>query len=254
MLSAMFVLEILVIVGAPVGLWIVLSGGQRERWELVGIGALSFVISQLLQLPVNQALGLAQGGGLTEDWSILPVAALSGLTTGILVEGTRYVILRFWRTEARSWKQGVAFGAGHGGTQIVLVGLLVLVSFVSMALLRTTDLEELGMPEEMLEDAEREREAFWATPWYVPLLGVVERLSVFVLQTSFALLVLRSITGGSFGWLAGAIGGHAVMDGGAVYLGSIGWPLWAIEVLLLLYALAGLTFILRSREQGTFEK
>ncbi len=238
MLYATLSLEILIMLVLPIALWLLVRRWPGVTWGLIGAGVLTFVASQVVHLPLNWGLGLLTGGRGVALWPIPLMAAVAGLSAGVCEEVARYLVLRFWRREARSWGQGVAFGAGHGGVESLLTALAVLITFVQMLALRGTDLGALGLSGEMLEQAQAQVEAFWATPWYMPLLGGLERAFAITMHIAWSLMVVRSLTHNNLLWLGAAILGHALVDGMAVGLAQSGWALEAVEGVVFLFALA----------------
>lgn len=246
-------LQILVMLGFPVGVWLRLRRRLGATWGLIGAGVLSFVVSQVTHLPLNLALGLLGGGRGVALWPLPLMALVAGLSAGVCEEGVRYLILCFWRREARSWAHGVTFGAGHGGVEAILLGLLVAVNFVAMVTLRGMGPGVLGLSGEMLEQVQAQAEAFWSIPWYLPLLGGLERVFTMSIQIALSLLVVRALARRNAGWLLAAIGAHALVDSVAVFLARLGWSPLALEGIVLLFALGGLALILALRSPGPIE-
>ena len=242
------IVQILLMLGLPVGLWLWVRRRLGAPWGLIGAGMLTFVLSQVVHLPLNWALGLLGGERGVALWPVPWMALVAGLSAGICEEGARYVVLRFWRREARSWKDGVAFGAGHGGIEAFLLGLLVLFAFLQMIALRGMDLEGMGLSGEMLEQVQAQIEAYWSVPWYLPLLGGLERAFALAVQIGLTLMVVRSLTR-NVGWLALAVLAHALVDGLAVGLMKVGWSIPAIEGVVFLLALAAVVFIVVTRRE-----
>lgn len=253
MLYLTFTLEILFMLGFPVGLWLLLRRRPGITWGLIAAGAVTFVASQVAHLPLNWALGLLGGGRGLALWPPPLMALVVGLSAGVCEEGARYLVLRFWRREARSWGKGVAFGAGHGGAEAILLGLLVLVTFASMLILRGMDLGALGLSGEALEQVQTQSEAYWSIPWYLPLLGGLERVFALAIQIGLSLLVVRALTHNNLGWLAAAILGHALVDGVTVWLMQGGWSAVVVEGVVFLFALGAAALILALRPRSTAE-
>jgi uncharacterized membrane protein YhfC len=263
MLHFTFVVEILFIIGLPVGLWLWLRRRTNVSWGLIAAGAITFVLSQVLhtllllgiQALVNQSdLQFLEPSSAA---AILINATVLGLAAGVCEEPVRYLALRFWRREARSWEQGIAFGAGHGGAEAILLGLSVLITFVSMIALQNLDLASLAEAGELLgveEQIAAQLDAYWSTPWYLPLLGAAERAFAITLHIAWALVVVRAITHNNLGWLGVAILGHALVDGVAVGLMQAGVSFALIEGVLLLFALVGLFTILKLRSTSQPEE
>ncbi len=248
MLTVAFIVEILLMLGAPVALWLFLWRRYRVSWGLIAVGALTFILSQVVHLPLNWGLGLLGGGRGVALWPLPAMAAVAGLSAGLCEEGARYLVLRFWRRDARTWVQGVTFGAGHGGIESILIGLGVLMGFVNMLILRSVGPEVFGLSGELLEQTRQQIEAYWGLPWYLPLLGGIERLFAITLQIAFALLVLQALVRRNLLWLGAAILAHALVDALAVGLVQSGVSLPWIEGVIFLLALGALGIILALRQ------
>jgi uncharacterized membrane protein YhfC len=250
-----FVLEILVMLGFPVALWLVLRRRLGAKWGLVAAGGVTFAASQVAHIPLLAGLtDLLNRPGV---WPFAPDstatlvanAAILGLAAGVCEEVARYLVLRYWRREARAWGQGVIFGAGHGGVEAILLGLLVAVNFGAMVAMRRAGPEALGLSGDVLEQTRAAVDAYWSTSWYQPLLGGLERVFAIAMHIAWSLLVLRALTRDNLGWLAAAIFAHALVDGVVAGLAQAGWPLVAVEGVVLLFALGagGIVVALRPR-------
>ena len=115
-------------------------------WGVFGAGALTFIGSQVLHLPFNWAIGLIGGGRGVALWPLPLVAVVAGLSAGVFEEGARWIVLTFFLKRARGWRAALQFGAGHGGVEAILVGLVVLLSLAAMLALRSLDPASLGLP------------------------------------------------------------------------------------------------------------
>jgi uncharacterized membrane protein YhfC len=250
MLYLTFAIEILIMLSLPVGLALVLRRQPGVTWGIILAGAITFVGSQAVHLPLNWALGLLGPERGVALWPLPLMSLVVGLSAGVCEEGARYLVLRLWRRDARSWTQGVAFGAGHGGVESIFAAGLVLLTFTNMLVLRRMDLGSLGLSGEMLEQAQAQVEAYWSMAWYLPLLGGLERVFGMVIHVALSLLVVQAVVRDDLAWLLAAVGAHAVVDGVAVVLARIGWPPIPLEGVLLAFALAGLglVLVLRPRE------
>ena len=123
----------------------------------------------------------------------------------------------------------------------------MLVTLINMIAVRNMDLGTLGLDAATLEQAQAQVAAFWATPWYMPLLGAAERVFAMTMHIAWSLLVLRAVTRRNLLWLALAVLGHALVDGLAVYLIKSGVSAVTIEGLLFILALGAGAVILALR-------
>ncbi len=237
----------------PLALGLFLARRLGTPWRLYWVGAVTFVTSQALHLPFNSLAlrpALARFGlqGQFSGWPLALTAMAYGLSSGIFEEGARYLVYRYWLREARTWHQALMFGAGHGGIEAVLTGLLVLYALLQALALRGADLSIL-VPAEQLAQAQAQLQAYWATPWPIVLLGALERAFSLVLHLTLAVLVLQSFTRSRARWLGAAILWHALANALALMAVSL-WGAYAAEALLGALALAslGIIFALRGGE------
>ncbi len=209
----------LLMIAMPVGLAIYLI----RRWNLGGriwwIGAATFVISQVGHIPFNWGIGKLLNQTNMVAWNpayqLIFNAVFLGLSAGVFEEGTRYLVLRLWAKGARSWRMGVLFGAGHGGAEAIILGILVLYGFLQMAALRNADIAQL-IPAIQVELTKSQLTAYWSASWYASLLGALERLFTIPCQIAMAVMVMQAFTRKHIRWLLLAIGYHALLDASAV--------------------------------------
>ncbi|MEZ0396194.1 MAG: YhfC family glutamic-type intramembrane protease [Anaerolineales bacterium] len=239
----------LLMIAMPMALALILTRRWKMGWSLWWIGAATFVLSQVGHIPFNWVIGLALERLNTVYWPLIGQQLLNavflGLSAGLWEEGARYLVLRFWAKKARSWQAGVLFGAGHGGAEAILLGLLVLVTYASMLVVRSLDLSAV-VPAARLQLAQQQVTAYWSMPWYDSLLGALERVFAMTCQIFMAVLVMQVFLRRNIAWLFAAIGFHALIDATAVlgmhYLGAY----WT-EALVAVYAAASLILTLRLR-------
>jgi uncharacterized membrane protein YhfC len=248
MLIAAFIIEILIMIGVPIVLWAYLTKRFNLTMSLVWAGAITFILSQIVHLPLNYALGLLKGGRGVALWPLPAMALVAGLSAGVCEEVARYLALKFWKKEARSWEEGITFGAGHGGMESLILGLLVFSTFINMLIMKNGGLERLGLSGESLLRVKSQIEAFWSVPWYVPLLGGLERIFAITIHLAWTLLVLQSIVRSNILWLFYAILGHTLVDGVAVFMKMKGYSTILLEAVVFIFALFALWVIIKLRK------
>lgn len=228
-----------------VGWWI------RRRcgigWGVFGIGALTFIASQVVHLPLNFALGLLGGGRGVALWPLVPLALVAGVSAGICEEGARWIVLRFFARRTRGWRAGLQFGAGHGAAEAIIFGVLALVNVIAIIALRSVDPAALGLAGAPADQLAAAQAAYWNTAAYTPAIAGLERVFAITLHITLATLVMRSVTRGQPLYLLAAIGLHTATNAWAVWaIQSAG--VWATEGGLALLALFCLWLIWRLRE------
>jgi hypothetical protein len=156
----------------PIGLGVYLTRRFGWGWRLWWIGAGTFVFSQVGHIPFNAGLtALFQNNILPappDAWKLPFNAVVLGLSAGLWEEIARYATYRWWVKEARTWRKGVLLGAGHGGIEAIILGLLVLLAYVNMSIAAQMDLTGL-VPADQLALAQQQISAYWSAPWYASL-------------------------------------------------------------------------------------
>jgi uncharacterized membrane protein YhfC len=229
---------------------------QRQvRWGLFFIGVLGFVGSQILHIPFNWLI-TTKLNLLPSDLSVLTnliiVSLFYGVSAGVFEEGTRYFLYRFWAKDARTWGQGLMVGAGWGGIESILLGLIVGINAIAIAAMSQGLFIDMIPPEQqpLLAD---QIQAMVTLPWYEAMLGSVERLFALCLQLSLSLMVMQVFTRRKLWWLWLAIGWHTLVDATAVFSQFYWQNAYLTEALVAVLALISLGLIFWLREPEPVE-
>lgn len=241
----------LLMVGMPIGLVIYLTRRFHLAWRIWWIGAATFVISQVGHIPFNWLLTrLFQTGVLPPPpaaWHPYFNPVVLGLSAGLFEELSRAAVYGWWARDARSWRRGVLLGAGHGGAEAIILGALVLYTFIQMAALRDIDLSRV-VPAGQIKLAQQQLSAYWTASWTTSLLGAVERFFTIPCQICLSVLVLQAFIRRQPGWVALAVLWHAVLDGLTLYLVGFWqgqpWSVYAVEGVIGILAVISVAILL----------
>ena len=207
---------LMILVPLVVAIW--LARRWRLDWAIFGLGAFTFVISQVFHIPFNQFLLNPLLGRIGDDgWAWVVVALALGLSAGVFEEIARYLVLRRRTQRVRDWRGGIFFGLGHGGIEAILLGILALYAFVQAFSLRGVALETV-IPPEQLALAQAQLESYWGMAWYEPLWGSLERLSAMAFHLLATTMVFLAVIEKRSGWLIAAILGHTLFNAFALVL------------------------------------
>ena len=231
MLAVAHLLNGLLMIAVPLTLGVVLARRSRLGWGLFGVGAATFVASQLFHIPFNNLVltpfvterGMFAAGGL----AFIAAALLYGLSAGVFEEVARFIVMRRWSHEARRFPKALMYGAGHGGGEAIILGVVVLYGFFQAIALQGADLAET-LPPERVEVVTAQMALYWSIPWYQALLGAVERVGAICFHLSASALVLQSVRRGGWGWLVGAIAWHTLFNT-ATLIFMDRWGVYAAE-------------------------
>ncbi|MEW5986962.1 MAG: YhfC family glutamic-type intramembrane protease [Chloroflexota bacterium] len=247
MYYALYTLNVLVMLVAPVllGRWIARRRGVG--WGLFGIGAATFVASQVGHLPFNWLVleRFALFGRRPEEpFSLIALSIFLGLSAGLFEEVARFLTYRYWATETRSWGQGLMLGAGHGGVEAILLGLVTAINTIFLFAYRA-DYVLIEIPADLQTVVDEQVAAAFTLPWYVTVLGGVERLFTLCFHLAASLLVMQGfVSGRRWRWLGAAVAWHALADGLVVYVSQV-WNVYAAEVLVGVAAVLSLWMVFR---------
>jgi uncharacterized membrane protein YhfC len=244
MITLLFALNFLLMIGMPILLARFIAARRGARWSLFGSGAVTFVVSQIGHIPFNWLI-LQQWAVVPTDTAVLSnlliYALFLGLSAGIFEEVARYLTYRFWAKDARSWGQGLMLGAGHGGVEAILLGVSGIVNVGALALIQQGMFAE-AIPPEQAELVQEQITAVFSTPMPAILLGVAERLFALCAHLAMSLLVMQVFVRGQIRWLWASILWHTLLNATAV-VAIVTWNAYVTEALLAVFALLSVAII-----------
>jgi uncharacterized membrane protein YhfC len=254
MLYVTYSLNGILMIGMPLLLGFFLARRLGTKWALFGVGMATFIASQVVHFPLLWGLtALFQNKVLPAPpgpWQLLFNAVVLGLAAGLCEEVARYLVYRYWIKSARTWRQALMFGAGHGGMEAMILGGLVIVSFVNMVAMRNVNMATLPLSPAQQALAAKQIAAYWSAAWPVTLLGAVERAFALCIHLSAAVLVLQAFTRRNLLWLGAAIVWHGLVDGAAVIAVGTGLSAYRTEAVVGCLALLGVVMVFALRPRG----
>lgn len=244
MLTAAYIFSFVGMILLPIFLWIYFTRKFTLSWKLVLAGALTFIAAQVLHIPLVFGMN-----SFLQTLPLLANAIILGLLAGVFEETARYNLFKFILKNTRSWKEGILVGLGHGGIEAVLLGVLAVIGFVTMIGYRSIDLSTVpSIPADQLELARQQVEAYWSTPWYMALMGFVERIFAICLHVGLSVMVLYAVVYSKPIWFWLALLWHAFVDAVAVYVGQeVG--ILALEGIIAVFAIISLWIVLNMRNK-----
>ncbi len=234
---AVRLLNAIVMIALPLVLGAILVRRYGVRWSLFGWGAVTFVGSQIVHLPLLQGLTLGlRDATMLRTHALVTNAIVLGLAAGVCEEGARYLGYRFLVPDARTWAKALMLGAGHGGMEAILLGGLSGVATLHLIASGTWAPETLA-----LAAAPATARALPPGPM-IPLLGALERVFALADHLALSVMVLQTFVRRSWRWLLAAIAWHALLDGTAVY-GAGTVSAVTLEGILAVFALASVGIV-----------
>lgn len=223
----LFSINALLMIVPPILLGRYIARRWKIGWTVFAAGAGTFILSQVGHLPFNAFL-LPELNNQISGWSettrLIILSIFLGLSAGVFEEVARFFTYRYWQKDVRSWAGGLMLGAGHGGVEAVILGLIFGVNFFVLSAYDGGFLPNLlgNVPADQLPDAQEalrfQIEALFSLPWYGTILGGIERIFAVILHLSLSLMVLQTILRAQRRWLFFAIGWHTIANAGALII------------------------------------
>jgi ABC-2 type transport system permease protein len=225
MLAWVYGFSILMMILLPV----ILAAGLRRiaqpAWILFGVGCLTFTLSQVVHLPLNNwlaSIGVLPGTANASP-PLLQTALIIGLSAGLceeLLRAAGYAVIRKIKPGWMRLPDAVMLGLGHGGIEsMVFGGVLTAATVGALLPLIGVDLTTFGLKPDQLDLIRRQLDALVAFPWNGAL-PLLERIIAISAHGIFSLLVWKAFTDrGPLRWvyIPLAVLYHAGVDFAAVY-------------------------------------
>ena len=240
MLELAYFLNGFLMIALPLALGVWLVRRYSTEWGVFGVGALTFAASQVLHLPFNQYLLMPLLGATRDPGVIMQVGGVFavGLSAGIFEELARYLAMRLMGSRRQGFAPALMFGAGHGGLEAIVLGVVALYALLQALTLRNADLAAV-VPADRVDLARAQLEAFWSAAPYAALMGAVERVSALMLHLFNSVLVMLAVVRRQVRYLILAVLTHTLFN--AVALLSLQrFGVYITEGLLLMLGLLGI--------------
>lgn len=214
----------------PIIISVFLIKKYNTSWKAIAVGAAIFIIFQLAtRLPLLQYLQKTYWYSynlVVNPWLIY---ILLGLSAGIFEEVGRFVGIKFFLSGKHQWKNGIAYGIGHGGIEaIIFCGVPLIITLINSL---TTGI-------------------FPSVPSYMFLVSGIERISAMIFHVGASLMVLYAVREKKNRYLLYAILAHAILDSAIGFIKGIFFiELWAAAA-----SMITLSFIIIKIKNNSIEK
>jgi len=247
MLLFTYPISALLMILIPILLGIFLAKKYGLSWRLFIFGAAAFILAQLFHLPLNAVITRVIPGLSGPNANLILQAAIFAATAAFTEELARYSILRNKLKDARGWKEALMYGAGHGGIEAILLGVVALTTFATMIALKNNPNQLAGLEPDKLAQTQQYLTTYWSATWYESLMGAVERVFSLTIQISLAVMVMQVFLRENKSWLWIAMGWHWLVN--AVSVWSLGHfqNILITELIIGVLALTSLMIILYLR-------
>ncbi len=244
------VTTLLIALGIPSGLflWLRLVKKADILPFFVGCGVMllfAFVLEQFVHTIV---LGSPAGEAIRGN--IWLYALYGGMMAGLFEETGRYLAFRTVLKKKQDRDvNALMYGAGHGGFEaLAILGAASINNLITSVMINTGSIQSLldTLPEELLPQMQTAVDALCTTPFWLFLVGGVERVFAVILHLSLSVLVwFAAKKAGRLYLYPTAILLHCAVDAVTVILAQNGLPVLLTEAVVGL--LAGASAVLAYR-------
>lgn len=248
MLVICFSINIIIAIGFPIGVLVYIIARRREYLKSYLIGALVFFLSQIvLRLPILNFLSV------NVDWyimlsSIYPIvySIILGLSAGIFEEMGRFLGFKIGLKRNRTYKDGLAFGIGHGGIEAILItGISSISNLIAVMSLHNGSFNSAnyGMT------AEQAMSVYSSLSGLQVVTGGFERLFAMCIHIGMTMMILYGINKKKKRYLLFAIIIHGIVDAMIGILQYFGVGIIGVETWVMVCAILGIVYTVKCKDK-----
>lgn len=231
----------------PVALPTFLCVSKKIHWKPVPTGLSVFSATQVLfRMPL---LSLFGSTSLYERLAQSPwlLGILLVLSSALLENWGRYAGMRLFARDCISYRDGLAYGLGHGGVEaLVLMGMTSLNNLYIALAVNNGKFAEMTAAADP-EQAQAVLDVLTETPSVEFFMAGAERLMVVIIQIALSLLVFVALQSGRRRWVWYAVCAQCVVNY-PIYLMQNG-SMWVAEGYIALCTVLSIVFIFTSRKR-----
>lgn len=231
----------------PIIVLIYFKRKEKISYKPVIIGAaVFFVFAMILERLVHMVV---LGNNLITNpvWFTI----YGALMAGIFEEGGRFIAFKTVLKNNHKWKDGLAFGIGHGGIEAILIGAVMNIQYIVYSKLINSGLFDtvIGskVPASQLAQFQLIKETLIQTSAGTYLMGSVERICALAIQLALTMVVLYAVKYRKNIYLLAAILLHALIDVPAALYQVKAINVYAAEAILIIYFIIAMIFLFRAK-------
>jgi uncharacterized membrane protein YhfC len=248
--ATLFAIQAILVLAGSIGLAVWLHYRLPAPWRAWVWGALTFVASQIVRLPLLiglTALGQALGMDFGQEGNFWFNMIVLSFSAGLFEETARYLVLRFLAKDVRGWNNAVMFGAGHGGIEaILIVGGSAISNLYLLANADALLAQARALSPAQADQLLAQIEALRGVDAGLIAASLIERVFALMLHIGLTVMVMRAVEGNGIKWLFTAMAIHGLANFAALTAQRFG-GIVAAETVVGVFGLAMLAFTLRQR-------
>jgi uncharacterized membrane protein YhfC len=207
-----------------------------------------FVFTQILEKLLHQVV---IGNNLIPNPIILSI--YGALTAGIFEETGRFIAFKMILKNKHEWRDGLAYGIGHGGIEAILIGTITNIQcIIYSGMINSGSFDTvLGskVPASQIGQLNQLKESLIQSNSYTILVGVAERIFAFGIQVALTMVVLYAVRYRKNIYLFIAILLHALIDIPAgLYQTKIISSIFVTESFIVVYFIIAIIFLSKTKK------
>lgn len=180
------------------------------------------------------------------------ISVYGALAAGIFEEGGRLIAYSTLLKGKNEWKDGIAYGIGHGGIETILIGGFSYLNNLIYSYLINNGMFDAvygtQLTQEQLSQLKAVKEVLVGLSWTTVMIGICERIFAFGLQIAFSLIVLCAVKKHKYIFALAAVLLHALVDFPAALFQMGILNLYTVESMIFVIFIAAVIFIIKSRK------
>ena len=240
--------------GMPISLLIYAIYKNPTSWKPILVGLLVFIIfSQILDATLYKIIHTINPHALDKTSNPFITALYVSLSSSIFQEVGRYLGFLYVLKKFRDWKDGIAFGIGHGGIESIFIGGIASISTLILVLLSHFGFLEIIDQIISISEPDKAGEIMNTKDVIdnqsssIYFLITLERIFVFIIQIGLSLLVLYGVKNQKTIYLLYAIYAHTIVYYVPALLLRMNMSEYLQEGYLFIMAIIALIFIIKSK-------
>lgn len=231
----------------PVIVFVYFKRKEKISFKPVIIGAaVFFIFAMILERLVHMVV---LGNNLITG--TLWFTVYGALAAGIFEEVGRFIAFKTVLKNDHEWKDGLAFGIGHGGIEAILIGSGMNIQYIIYSKLINSGVFDtvIGskVPASQLAQLQEIKAMLIQASAGTFLLGSVERICALAIHLALTMVVLYAVKYRKNIYLLAAILLHALMDVPAALYQTKAINIYAAEVILAVYFIIAMIFLFRTK-------
>ncbi len=248
-LSLSFMLVALIIQFlSPIALTIYFYRKESISMKSLFVGVLSFTITQIIiRIPLLQVLQTTAWYQNLATTNLFLTSLILAFSAGLFEETGRFLGFKWPLKNQMEWKDGIAFGIGHGGMEALYIGLGSVNNIIISLAINSGTYDSLIAKQLPSETADFIKEQLISTPPTAFLAGGLERLFTIFVQIGLTMLVLYGVRNRKYVYFIYSILLHTLINLPLPFLLQY-LGIWGTEAIIAVLAILSIILTFKARK------